>query len=73
MGDFNQREYNLLYNKNKRTWIRVNVSNEEREKFDAYCISLGVKSSTYVKTLINNDMKRRGLEPLFKIRNTDAE
>lgn len=71
MGDFNQREYNLLYNKNKRTWIRVNVSNEEREKFDAYCISLDVKSSTYVKNLINEDMKRRGFEPLFNVKSID--
>ena len=71
MGDFNQKEYNLLYNKNKRTWIRVNVSNEEREKFDAYCISLDVKSSTYVKNLINEDMKRRGFEPLFNVKSID--
>ena len=68
MGDFNKSEYDKLYNKNNRTMIRVNVSNDEKAAFDAYCTKIDVVSSAYLKNLINEDATKRGFEPLFSIR-----
>ena len=71
MSNFDQRQYNLLYNNAKRTHIRVNVSNEEKDMFDAYCTKIGIKSSTYIKMLINADMQTRGDNPLFNLKSID--
>lgn len=66
MGEFCKKEYDKEYNKNHRAMIRVNVSNEEKAAFEAYCAGIGVVPSTYLKQLINEDAQRRGLEPLFR-------
>lgn len=66
MGDFSKKEYDKQYNKNHRSMIRVNVSNEEKAAFEKYCSEIGVVPSTYLKRLINEDAVRRGMEPLFR-------
>lgn len=65
MGEFCKKEYDKQYNKNHRSMIRVNVSNEEKAAFERYCERVGVVPSTHLKRLINQDAVRRGMEPIF--------
>ena len=66
MGEFCKKEYDKQYNKNHRSMIRVNVSNEEKTVFEEYCRIIGVVPSTHLKRLINHDAVKRGMEPIFK-------
>lgn len=66
MGEFCKKDYDKEYNKNHRSMIRVNVSNEEKAAFEEYCRTVGVVPSTHLKRLINQDAIRHGLEPIFK-------
>ena len=66
MGEFCKKEYDKQYNKNHRTMIRVNVSNDEKTAFEEYCAAIGVVPSTHLKRLINEDAVRNGREPIFK-------
>ncbi len=66
MGEFCKKEYDKQYNKNHRTMIRVNVSNEEKVAFERYCAAIGVVPSTHLKRLINEDAIRNGMELIFK-------
>ena len=66
MGEFCKKEYDKQYNKNNRSMIRVNVSNDEKAAFEEYCAKIGVVPSTYLKRLINEDAIRNGLELIFK-------
>lgn len=71
MSDFNKSEYDKLYNKTKRKPYSWNLSVQERADFDALCTKLNVNNSAYLKYVINEDMKRRGLEPLFNTKDID--
>ena len=66
MGEFCKKEYDKQYNKVNRSMIRVNVSNDEKAAFEAYCADIGVVPSTYLKRLINEDAARRGMPLIFK-------
>lgn len=66
MGEFCKKEYDKEYNKNHRTMIRINVSNEEKELFENYCKRIGVVPSTHLKRLINQDAMSRGVDVIFK-------
>ena len=66
MGEFCKKEYDKQYNKDKRSMIRINVSNDEKAAFETYCEALGVVPSTYLKRLINEDAKRHGMEAIFR-------
>lgn len=68
MGTFNKKEYNDRYNIDKRTYISISVSKEEHAKFMQFVQDYGdnCTASTYCKRLINADMAKRGLDPIFK-------
>lgn len=72
MGEFCKKEYDKQYNKDRRTMIRVNVSNEEKTAFERYCAEIGVVPSTHLKKLINQDAAQRGMEPIFKSAKVDG-
>ena len=71
MSDFNKSEYDKLYNKTKRKPYSWNLSVNERADFDALCTKLNVNNSAYLKSLVNDDAIRRGLKPIFAIRESE--
>lgn len=69
MGDFDKKQYDKLYISAKRRDFRISMSKEEHAKFMQFVQDYGdnCTASTYCKRLINADMAKHGLDPIFKV------
>ena len=65
---FDKLEYGRKYVKDNRDQIRISVSKIEKEAFDDMVECIGVLQTPYIKALVNDDAKRRGMTPPFKER-----
>ena len=65
MSNFDQNEYNKLYNSTKRKRFSWNISNDEYDSLYEYCTNINVQISTYLKNLVNADAIARGYDPIF--------
>lgn len=63
---FDKTKYNIKYNAENRTIIRIGVSIAEKKLFDEFTSEINVQSSAYIKALINADMAKRGYKPIFR-------
>ena len=65
MGEFNKKEYDILYNSKHRDRMTLGMRKEEKQAFTSYCTKIGVKPTPYITKLINDDAIKRGYKPIF--------
>lgn len=74
MSNFNKPEYDKLYNSTNRKRYSWNLSNEEYDRFLAYCTNINIKPSAYLKKLVNADAGKRGYGTIFgRRKKTDSQ
>lgn len=65
LANFNKKEYDKSYVKDKTAPFKFGMSKEDSERFVTHCTNLGVNRSAYLKKLVNDDATKRGLPLVF--------
>lgn len=66
MGDFDKKAYDMQYQKDNYKAIKLAASKEQAAKLEEVAKTIGKTKSAYIKDLIDDDLTKRGLPPIFR-------
>lgn len=66
MSTFDKKAYDMQYQKDNYKAIKLAASKEQAAKLEEVAQTIGKTKSAYIKDLIDDDLMKRGLPPIFR-------